>query len=646
MSPPGVLNGFRPVSSALPRLRSVLIVVADGFCIVVACLLAFLLRFEFAIPDSYLRLLAVSLGVFVLAKLAAFALVRLHRTSWRYFSLHDLLFLAAGNVIGSVAAVCGLIWFSGAFPRSVAVIDLVLCFLATAAPRVGFRMMMETAKFPAPRKGRSRTVIYGAGAAGIALLREIRHNPALDYDICGFVDDSGNHQGVKIQGVPVLGPGSALSSIASRHAFDLVLIAIPSATGPQMSRILEHCHSAGVAFKTIPGLAEVIEEKGLARQLRDVAVDDLLGRSPVRLEQERISNKLENRVILVTGAAGSIGSELCRQIARFRPSAIVGYDAAETPLFHLEHEMARVFPDVRFIPVIGTVQSPHRLAEVFGLYRPSVVYHAAAYKHVPMMEAHAFEAVENNVFGTLNVALAAENSGVSDFVMISSDKAVRPTNVMGATKRLAELVIRSLQNGSVKFVSVRFGNVLGSNGSVVPIFKRQIASGGPVTVTHPEMRRYFMTIPEACQLVLQSSTMGHGGEIFVLDMGEPVRIVDLARNLILLSGLRPDHDIKIEFTGIRPGEKLYEELSALGEDTLPTYHEKIKIFAGATVPWPEMEARLEDLRAACADRSLESLVLTMKDLVPEYNPSSDLLRRVLSPLSRPQPPVLAASVGD
>jgi FlaA1/EpsC-like NDP-sugar epimerase len=290
--------------------------------------------------------------------------------------------------------------------------------------------------------------------------------------------------------------------------------------------------------------------------------------------------------------------------------------------------MRRSFPDVPFHPVIGSIQDAQDLDTVFARFEPAIVYHAAAYKHVPIMEHHAFQAIENNVFGTLKLALAAERAAVQDFVMISSDKAVRPTSIMGATKRLAELVIRSRGHGPVKYVAVRFGNVLGSNGSVIPVFKDQIAHGGPVTVTHPDMRRYFMTIPEACQLVLQASTMGKGGEIFVLDMGEPVRIVDLARNLILLSGLRPDEDIKIEFSGIRPGEKLYEELSTLDEGTLPTSHDKINVFAGAALPWCIMENQLESLTEACSARNLKKLVLLLKDLVPEYNPSGDLLREV------------------
>jgi FlaA1/EpsC-like NDP-sugar epimerase len=507
---------------------------------------------------------------------------------------------------------------------------------------VSVRLLVDTLKFGQPDKQRMRTIIYGAGSAGIALLREIRHNPALAYDVCGFVDDSEEKRGLSIHGVQVLGGGPDLRKLGSRHALELVLIAIPSASGHQMTSILGHCHEARLSNKTMPSLAELIEENGLARQMRDVAVEDLLGRSPVRMEQDRISAKLQNRTVLVTGAAGSIGSELCRQIARFRPAAIVAYDIAETPLFLLEREMARTFSDVPFRPEIGSIQNTRRLSEVFGEHNPSMVYHAAAYKHVPLMESHAFEAVENNVSGTLNVAMAAAKHEVTDFVMISSDKAVHPTNLMGATKRLAELIIRSLQGGGVKHVSVRFGNVLGSNGSVVPIFKDQIARGGPVTVTHPAMRRYFMTIPEASQLVLQSSTMGRGGEIFVLDMGEPVRILDLARNLILLSGFRPDHDIKIQFTGARPGEKLYEEMNTLEEDTLPTYHDRIKVFSGTNVAWPVMADHLARLQEICAGRDLNELLLILKDIVPEYNPSAELLRRVLR---KPTAPVYLSLAG-
>jgi len=373
----------------------------------------------------------------------------------------------------------------------------------------------------------------------------------------------------------------------------------------------------------------VVEECGLVGQIREVAVEDLLGRNPVRLEVGRIREVLKGKVVLVTGAAGSIGSELCRQIARFQPAGIVGFEIAESPLFEIDREMKQRFPQVPFYPEIGNVQNRARLDDVLIQYRPTIVYHAAAYKHVPLMETHVFEAVENNVVGTYNLAIAATKHGVEDFVLISSDKAVRPTNIMGTTKRVAELILLALQNGRTRYVAVRFGNVLGSNGSVIPIFKKQIAAGGPVTVTHPEMRRFFMTIPEACQLVLQASAVATGGQICVLDMGQPVKIVDLARNLILLSGLKPEKDIKIQFTGMRPGEKLYEELSTLLEDTIPTEHEKVRIFVGNGVPEGNVHRWLDELRDLCAARDTGRLMIALKEIVLDYSPSADLLRRVV-----------------
>ena len=360
-----------------------------------------------------------------------------------------------------------------------------------------------------------------------------------------------------VNGVVVRGAGADLPGLVNAHGIREVLIAIPSATGAQVSRIIEHCQRAGVTFRTVPSISELVADRAVVSQIRDVAVEDVLGRRVVKLDEGEIHQKLGGRVALVTGAAGSIGSELCRQIACFSPASLVAVDISESALFHLEQELRHSKPHVRLHAEIGSIQNRQRLRDIFASHHPSVVYHAAAYKHVPLMEAHAFEAVENNVLGTYHLATVAAEFGVEDFVMISSDKAVRPTNIMGATKRVAELLIGSLQNGGPRYVSVRFGNVLGSNGSVVPIFKKQIAAGGPVTVTHPDMRRYFMTIPEASQLVLQASTMGTGGEIFLLDMGQPVRIVELARQLIVLSGLRPDKDIAIVYSGLQSrGEAL------------------------------------------------------------------------------------------
>jgi FlaA1/EpsC-like NDP-sugar epimerase len=590
---------------------------------------AFLLRFDFTVPAQERPHLLAAICVFVPAKIFAFYFFKMDRGWWRYASIHDVVRLVAANLAGSILGCFALPWLTPqGFPRSIYPLDFMLCLGMTAGVRVAVRLAYEFSRLP-NLSVRKRTLIYGAGDAGVALLREVQQNPALSYEIVGFIDDAPAKVGSFIHRVRVLGNGAVLSYIVAAQNIETVLIAMPSATGTEMTSILKLCRDAGVSYKTVPGLAEIIEGNGLAAQIRDVAVEDLLGRNPVHLEEGQIRGSLQGKVVLVTGAAGSIGSELCRQIARFHPAGIVGFEIAESPLFEIDREMRQTFPQVPFYPEIGSIQNRARLDEVLRQYKPSVIYHAAAYKHVPLMEAHIFEAMENNVFGTYNVAVAAAEHGVEDFVMISSDKAVRPTNIMGATKRIAELLLLALQNGQTKYSAVRFGNVLGSNGSVIPIFKKQIAAGGPVTVTHPDMRRFFMTIPEACQLVLQAAVIAEGGQICVLDMGEPVKIVDLARNLILLSGLKPDEDIKIQFTGMRPGEKLYEELSTLLEDTAPTAHEKIRIYAGNGMPEGDVEMWLLCLREACETRDAGRLVVALKEIVLDYSPSTHLLKRVI-----------------
>jgi FlaA1/EpsC-like NDP-sugar epimerase len=590
---------------------------------------SFLLRFDLNLPPKEMAHLIYGLSIWVVVKIIVFRIARLDRGWWRFLSLSDLPRLAIGNLLGSVIGTRIILWLAPiGFPRSVFILDLLICSLLTVGVRLAAKIFFEAPKFRTSAHKKC-TLVYGAGSAGVSLLSEIRHNAGLPYRVIGFIDDDPKLLGLVIHGAKVRGNGDKLAAVVAKHKVDIVLIAIPSASGQQMTQILRRCHEGGVSYKTVPGLGEIIEGNGLAKQVRDVAVEDLLGRSPAQLDEEEIAAKLAEKVIVVTGAGGSIGSELCRQIARFRPEAIVGYEIAENALFQLEQEMRSHFPKVRFYPEIGSVQNSQRLAEVMEHHHPSILFHAAAYKHVPMMEAHMFEALENNVFGTYTTAVTAREHGIEDFVMISTDKAVRPTSIMGVSKRLAELVVNSLQNGGTRFVSVRFGNVLGSNGSVIPLFKKQIAAGGPVTVTHPEMQRYFMTIPEASQLVLQASTMGQGGEIFVLDMGEPVKIVDLARNLILLSGLRPDEDIRIEFTGIRPGEKLYEELNTFDEFSIPTRHEKIKMFTGSSLACSEMKLPIEILQQICAARDVAQLILRLKGMVPEYNPSSHVLQRAL-----------------
>jgi FlaA1/EpsC-like NDP-sugar epimerase len=618
--------------------RKPIIWIVQSSVFVLSALMAFLLRFDFTVPREQYGHLATAILVWFIVKIIVFRIARLDRGLWRYVSVIDVVRVGVGNLIASsVACVLILAISTPGFPRSLYAIDFLLCFLATSGLRFTVRLVQEATNRTLLRQANIRNaLIYGAGDSGTILLREIRNNPRLPYKVVGFVDDQKEKQGLRIAGIKVLGGGDDLKLLVKRFGIEIILVAIPSASGVEMTRILGMCHAAGIDCKTVPGLGEIIENHGLVGQIREVAVEDLLGRNPIRLEEDRIRASIKGKVVLVTGAAGSIGSEICRQIARFEPAGIVGLDSAESPLFDIDREMRDAFPKTNFYPEIGSIQNRARLDEVLYRYKPLVIYHAAAYKHVPLMESHVFEAIENNVFGTYNVAVAAAEHGVEDMVMISSDKAVRPTNVMGATKRIAELILLALQNGRTKYVAVRFGNVLGSNGSVIPIFKKQIASGGPIKVTHPEMRRFFMTIPEACQLVLQASAIGEGGQICVLDMGHPVKIVDLARNLILLSGLRPDEDIKIEFSGMRPGEKLYEELSTLLEDTIPTEHEKVRIFVGNGMPEEDMLIWLEELRSICEAKDAGRLVVALKEIVQDYSPSTELLKRVIKFQDEPE----------
>jgi len=611
---------------------------------------AFLLRFEFSVPRGYLIPLLEGLAVWAVVKSLVFRYLRVECRSLRFFSLVDAVRLAKANLLGSAISAVVLFAFGApGFPRSILVIDFLLCAVAGSAAYGLVRVIAEAASAGAADGGKT-VLIYGAGEAGVMLHRETLANPDLGYQVAGFVDDDPRMRGLYVRGVRVFGPGAELRDIVAETGAELILIALPSAGGEKLARVLGWCNQAGVRFRTIPALAEIVEGQARATEIRDVDVQDLLCRTPVRLEQQEILREMRGRVVMVTGAAGSIGSELCRQVARFGPAEIVGFEISETALFNLEREMRDRFPAVRFHPEIGNVQNHRRVSEVLKRYKPSTVFHAAAYKHVPMMESQVFEALENNVFGTYNLALAAAEQEVENFVLISSDKAVRPVSVMGATKRLCELAILSLQDRDHRFVAVRFGNVLGSNGSVIPLFKEQIAGGGPVTVTDPEMRRYFMTIPEAAQLVLQAATMGQGGEVFMLDMGQPVKITDLARNLILLSGLRPGVDIKIEFTGVRPGEKLFEELNFFEEETLSTRHEKIRVFAGNGLHSGDMSSHIRRLRAMCDARDMKGVILLLKDIIPEYNPSSHVLCQMLAleptaglELSVPRPRCFAAA---
>ncbi len=619
---------------SLLRWRRYVIHSLDLAAFAVSTVFAFELRFDGSLPAQYFHPMGVVLCIWAAAKSVSFIVGAVGRGSVMHTSTYDVVRVVVANTAGSIlgGGVIFLLLGPWGIPRSVYILDWMISCLLTVVGRLAVRFV-STAKSRSGVEGeRTGTIIYGAGAAGLALLWELRQNQTLMCDVVGFVDDDPNKVGLVLDGKRVLGTGDALKALVQKHAIERVLIAIPSATGPQMVRILKFATDAKVEFKMVPSLGELVQGTELGKQIREVAVEDLLGRKPVHLDMEQIRERIQGRVVMVTGAAGSIGSEICRQIATFRPLAIVGFDQAETPLFHIDGEMAKSFPHVTFYPEIGSITSRSTLRRVMQHYHPSILYHAAAYKHVPLMEKHVFAAVETNIFGTWNVARAAAENGVGDFVMISTDKAVRPTSMMGATKRIAELLIRSLQmEGGTKFVAVRFGNVLGSNGSVVPTFKEQISAGGPVTVTHPEMTRYFMTIPEAAQLVLQAFSIGKGGEVFVLEMGQPVKIVDLAKNLILLSGLQPERDIEIQFTGLRPGEKMFEELNLQDEHLIPTSHAKIRSYVGhQDHDAMQIKASLQRLQAIVEGQDVANLLLLLKELIPDYNPGAELLRTALS----------------
>jgi len=602
-------------------------------CVIAISLAAsFLVRFDFVFPHAEIRHLLVGLLIVLAVKMTVFYVVGIEHGWWRFSGLSDLVKLLIANVAGSVVFTAATVSILGAqFPRSVYLIDFLLCFLATAGARFGVRLYHEMVMHEVASKTTQKgLLIYGAGVAGLNLVREIRSNPSLNYRIIGFLDDNPHKLNASLMGVGVLGSGRDVTRLVERyrrrsHSIDEIVIAMPSASGKQMSEALANCRASGVPCKTIPNLAELLAGKVRVSEIREISVENLLGREPVQLEHDRIHDSVVGRSVLVTGAGGSIGSELCRQLLRFEPKCLVALDQAESDLFKIEMELRGMSSSVEIWPVIGDIRNYARMEEIIREYGITSVYHAAAYKHVPMMEHNVIEAVTNNVIGLDNMVNAAYRNGVNSFVMISSDKAVNPTNVMGLTKRVTELIVQSMPDSTAdsgtKFVSVRFGNVLGSNGSVVPIFKQQIARGGPVTITHPDMRRYFMTIPEAVQLVLQASVMGKGSEIFVLDMGEPVKILDLARNMIRLSGHEPDVDIPIQFTGVRPGEKLFEELSTESDETRPTYHEKIMVFCGCPIQREFIDRWMSDLRSLISRRDEVRVLSHMADIVPEYQPS-------------------------
>ena len=612
----------------------------DVLLFVVAILSSYLLRFEFSLDRFYTdQMLSLMLWVIPLKTIIFFSR-DLYKGMWRYTSVQDFWLLAQASLLSTVVTMTVILVmtrFEG-YSRGVFIIDGFLTFLFTGGMRAAIRTFysmranQRTSFFSISHSPFTRVLIVGAGDAGEKILREIRGNERLHYDVAGFVDDDISKQGMSIHGVSVLGTVDRLPDMIKKKGVGQVLIAIPSATGNQIRRIVESCQQCNVSYKILPGIGDLIDGRVSVKLLRDISYEDLLGRLPAQLNVQDIRNYLDHQPILITGCGGSIGSELCRQIIKFQPSRLILLDSCEFNLFKILMELQNEHNFRNCDAILGQVQDAAFMDNIFKKYKPGVVFHAAAYKHVPMLERNPWQAVTNNIIGSLVVIDMAVKHQVGRFVLVSTDKAVRPTNVMGASKRVAELVMQCQPGNGTRFMAVRFGNVVGSSGSVIPVFLRQIEKGGPVTVTHPEIKRFFMTIPEAAQMILQAGTMGNSNEIFVLRMGTAVKIVDMARDLIRLSGKEPDVDINIVYTGLREGEKLYEELITKGEDIMPTDHEKVMVLRSSDAfkdVRNQQETRqhlyrnIEELQALADRYDALGIKKKLQEIVPEYQPQEN-----------------------
>jgi FlaA1/EpsC-like NDP-sugar epimerase len=625
-----------------------IILVIDIFLLCLSFYLAHLIRFDFQIPDHLLENL-LGLMIWVVAiKLICFYRFNLYRGMWRYTGLNDLFNVVKAMTVGGLVAISFVLYlnrFEGV-SRSVFIIDWCLGIIFIASLRICTRLAFEQFTqevsfqdligavariFKKKIRNTKGVLIIGAGDCGEKICREIREDASLKYHVEGFLDDDPAKIGRQIHGVPVLDRIEGVERTAIATKADEIIIAIPSLGTGRIRQIVEYCKKAEISFKTVPSMGELINGKVTINSVREVEYRDLLGRKPVQLDRDRIGQYLTGTCVMVTGAGGSIGQGLCRQVCRYSPQTLVLLERAESPLFEIDLELKREFAHIEIIPMLADIQDMGELEKIFERWRPAIVFHAAAYKHVPMLEAHPWKAIDNNIVGTENMVRVAQQFNCDKFVFVSTDKAVNPANVMGTSKRIAELIVQnypsqtslsqsSSQSSKTSFITVRFGNVIGSVGSVIPLFKKQIKEGGPVTVTHPDMVRYFMLIPEACQLILQAGAMGKGGEIFVLEMGKPVRIDDMARDLIRFSGFEPDQDIHIEYTGLRPGEKLYEELITADENVVPTDHQKIMVLNGNKIDMTAVYGFIEELKAISIYRDRDQIVGLLKQVVPEYTP--------------------------
>jgi len=631
--------------------RRPLIVALHACLVVIAWVGSFAIRLDFNIIEPFRSSMLSLLPAIITVKLVAFYAFRLFQGWWKYVGLSDLIDIAKATTLGTILAAGAILATYGyslsipgaeTFPKSVIVLDSVLTFLLLGGSRFLVRVYTESFRFSATAAAVRRVLVIGAGRTGMTIVRDMRANrtlrqnpqdpPSLVYQPIAFVDDDPHKQGLRVDGITVLGTTKAIPELLDRLEVDEVLLAFSTRSGRAIQRIMDACHNRRVVFKTIPSVRDLIDGRISVNRIRDVRIDDLLGREEIKTDLSLVHSNTEGHVVLVTGAAGSIGSELSRQIATLAPAHLVLFDRAESDLHDLELMLRRALPNLRLTVVVGDILDRADLMETFKHHHPSRVYHAAAYKHVALMERHVTSVVRNNVIGTYNVIDTAIHFGTDQVVFISTDKAVRPTSLMGATKRAAERVLLSMANGSTRLTAVRFGNVLGSRGSVVPIFRRQIAEGGPVTVTHPEVVRFFMTIPEAVGLVLQASASSQGGDVFHLDMGEPVRIADLATNMIRLSGLEPNRDISIQFVGLRPGEKLYEELLVDGEDVQSTDHPRVHVVrtvdAGVENGW------IDAVIHAANEHDDSRLISLICNAVPDFQPSELIGTTSAPPVAR------------